>query len=230
MKIFKIISLTTVCVVLGVIIAWQFKSVKQNQVLAQYEKKNVNQIIDELLLEKSNNDKLKIRLQELQKEVSELKSNENVGEENVAALKKQILNARMMAGLETVKGVGIVIVIEQTGSKAIEDYDIEDLINELKATDVQAVSVNDERIVATSEIRQAGDYIMINGIQLYPPYTIKAIGDPDNMKRSLGLIGGVVQRLQYYENSVQINQEQTVVIPGVREDALRIDKLTPVEQ
>ncbi len=230
MKIFKIISLTTVCVVLGVIIAWQFKSVKQNQVLAQYEKKNVNQIIDELLLEKSNNDKLKIRLQELQKEVDELKNNENVDEKKVSDLKKQILNARMMAGLETVKGTGIVVIIEQTGLKTIEDYDIEDLINELKATDVQAVSVNDERIVATSEIREAGDYIMINGMQLYPPYTIKAIGDPDNMERSLGLLAGVVQRLKYYEISVKIEKEQTVVIPGVREDALRIDKLTPVEQ
>lgn len=59
MRIFKIISLTAVCLLLGVFIALQFRSVKINQVLAQYEKKNVNEIIDELLMEKNTNEQLK---------------------------------------------------------------------------------------------------------------------------------------------------------------------------
>jgi hypothetical protein len=49
-KIFKTISLTAVCLVLGIIVAWQYRSVKMNQVLAQYEKKNVSEIIEELLI------------------------------------------------------------------------------------------------------------------------------------------------------------------------------------
>ena len=52
MKTFKTISLTAVCLILGIIMAWQYRSVKLNQVLAQYEKKSVNEIIDELLIEK----------------------------------------------------------------------------------------------------------------------------------------------------------------------------------
>ena len=39
MKTFKTISLTAVCSCLGIIVAWQYRSVKMNQVLAQYEKK-----------------------------------------------------------------------------------------------------------------------------------------------------------------------------------------------
>ncbi len=229
MKTFKIISLTMVCLLLGVTIAWQFTSVKQNLVLAQYEKKNINQIIDELLLEKSNNDKLKVRLQELQNELDGIKNKTKGDKDYVAELEQQILNARIMAGLETVKGKGLVLLVEQLGDRSIDDTNIEELLNELKATDVQAISVNDERIVATSEIRTAGDYIMINGRQLGPPYTIKAIGDPDLMERSLKLLGGVLSRFEYYEFNVEITKEQNVVIPGVRSDTLRIDKLTPVE-
>lgn len=232
MKIFKIISLTTVCLLMGMILAWQFRSVKVNQVLAQYEKKNVSQIIDELLLEKSNNDTLKVRLQEIQKEVDAFKNGQNADDKYVESLEKSILDARIMAGLETVKGTGIILVIEATGIKTVEDQHIEELLNELKATDAQAICVNDERIVATSEIRKAGDYIMINGSQLVPPYTIKAIGDPDNMERSLRLLGGVLEKYQYYEFKVDLKKEGNVVIPGVRDDGtvLRINMLDPVEQ
>ena len=73
---------------------------------------------------------------------------------------------------------------------------------------MQAVSINDERIVGMSEIRKAGDYIMVNGNQLVPPYTIKAIGDPDNMERSLRLMAGVLEKFQYYEFIVNIKKEK----------------------
>lgn len=193
MKTFKTISLTAVCLVLGIIVAWQYRSVKMNQVLAQYEKKNVSEIIEELLIEKNNNENLKQRIQELQKEVDTFKAGETGVRENVEALERSVLAARVKAGLETVKGAGLIITIEAGGLKTVEDRHIEELINELKASDVQAISVNDERIVAMSEIRKAGDYIMVNGNQLVPPYTIKAIGQADNMERSLRLLGGYLK-------------------------------------
>ncbi|HHU90041.1 MAG TPA: DUF881 domain-containing protein [Clostridiaceae bacterium] len=230
MKIFKTISLTAVCLVLGIIVAWQYRSVKMNQVLAQYEKKNVSEIIEELLIEKNNNENLKQRLQELQREVDTFKAGEMGVKENVEALEQQVLAARIKAGLETVKGAGLIITIEASGLKTVEDRHIEELINELKASDVQAISVNDERIVAMSEIRKAGDYIMVNGNQLVPPYTIKAIGHADNMERSLKLLGGVLEKFQYFEFKTSLKKEENVVIPAVREEYLKIDRLTPVVQ
>ena len=230
MKTFKIISLTAVCLILGTIISWQYRSVKMNQVLAQYEKKNVSEIIDELLIEKNNNENLKQRIQELQREVDTFKAGETGVKENVEALEKSVQAARIKAGLETVKGAGLIITIEAGGIKTVEDRHIEELINELKASDVQAISVNDERIVAMSEIRKAGDYIMVNWNQLVPPYTIKAIGHPDNMERSLKLLGGVLEKYQYFEFKTALKKEENVVIPAIREEYIRIDRLTPVEQ
>ncbi len=229
MKIFKTISLTAVCLVMGIIVAWQYRSVKMNQVLAQYEKKSVSEIIEELLVEKNNNENLKQRLQELQKEVDTFKSGEMDVKENIEALQQQVLAARIKAGLETVKGAGLIITIEAGGLKTVEDRHIEELINELKASDVQAISVNDERIVAMSEIRKAGDYIMVNGNQLVPPYTIKAIGNAENMERSLKLLGGVLEKFQIYEFKTTIKKEENVVIPAVREEYIKIDRLTPVQ-
>ena len=200
-----------------------------NQVLAQYEKKSVSEIIEELLVEKNNNENLKQRLQELQREVDTFKSGEMDVKENIEALEQQVLAARIKAGLETVKGSGLIITIEAGGLKTVEDRHIEELINELKASDVQAISVNDERIVAMSEIRKAGDYIMVNGNQLVPPYTIKAIGNAENMERSLKLLGGVLEKFQIYEFKTTIKKEENVVIPAVREEYIKIDRLTPVQ-
>ena len=230
MKTFRTISLTAVCLILGVIMAWQYRSVKLNQVLAQYEKKNVSEIIDELLIEKNNNENLKQRLQELQKEVDTFKAGETGVKENVEALEQSVQIARIKAGLETVKGSGLIITIDAGGTKTVEDRHIEEMINELKASDVQAISVNDERIVAMSEIRKAGNYIMVNGNQLVPPYTIKAIGNADNLERSLKLLGGVLEKYQYYEFKTTLKKEENVVIPAVREEYIKIGKLTSVEE
>ncbi len=228
MKTFKIVSLTMVCLILGITIAWQFNSVKTNQILAQYEKEDVNELIDQLLMEKNNNENLKARLQELQREVDAFQNDENTDKQYMQELKQSVLNARIMAGLETVKGEGLVITVKAGGFIPVEDRHIEELVNELKASDVQAISVNDERIVAMSEIRNAGGYIMINARQLVPPYTIKAIGNAEKMKNSLNLLAGVLDKFEYYEFEVEIREEQNVIIPGVRN--VPIDMLSPVEQ
>jgi len=226
-KAFKTMALTLVCLLLGIAIAWQYSSVNENLVLAQYEKKNLSQLVEELLMERNNNENLRARIEELQQEVDALKNDENMDMKYVEDLKKSV-----MAGLETVKGTGLVITVESGGQIKVKASHIQELLNELKASDVQALSVNDERIVATSEVREAGDYIMINGRQLVPPYTIKAIGDPDRMERSLRLMGGVLAKYQVYEFNVTLEKSDNVVIPAVRDDGtvIRTDKLTPVTQ
>lgn len=229
MKLFKVLALTLVCLILGAMIAWQYSSVKKNQVLAQYEKQKVSTLVDELLLERGKNEDLRLRIQELQKEVDAFKDDENNEKNDVEALHNDILAARVIAGLETVKGPGLVISLESQGEIKLKASHVQELLNELKASDAQALSVNDERIVATSEVREAGGYVMINGSQLLPPYTIKVIGDPENIERSLSLI---VTKYQAYDFRIEIHEDENVVIPAVRDDGtvLHVDKLTPVGQ
>jgi len=42
------------------------------------------------------------------------------------------------------------------------------LVNELRAAEAQAISINGERIVAMTEIRYADPYMVINGRQIFP--------------------------------------------------------------
>jgi uncharacterized protein YlxW (UPF0749 family) len=106
-----------------------------------------------------------------------------------------------------------------------------ELINELRASDVQAMAINDERIVATTEIRKAGRYLMVNGRQLVTPYLVKAIGDPQKMENSLRLLGGIVEKFNLYNFKVTVTPSEDIIVPAVRDDGtvLRTNLMTPVD-
>ena len=135
---------------------------------------------------------------------------------------------QILAGLKTVKGV--IVTIDSLGNTPVDDSNILAVLNELRAADVQAPR-NDERIIATSEVRRAGSYMTVNGRKLLPPYIIKAIADPVKLENSLKIMYGVVDMMKYYDLKVEVKQEDNIIIPGVRDDGtvLRHDLLTPVE-
>ena len=60
----------------------------------------------------------------------------------------------------------------------IHDEDLLRVLNELCAAGAEAISINDQRIVATTEVRCAGPTVSVNNVRSAPPYVIKAIGNP----------------------------------------------------
>lgn len=231
MKTGKVFALTIVCLIMGIIVAWQFGSVKANQQIASFEKKNVSELVEDILQERSNNEKLQQRIEELQVELDAFDSEERVDQDTMRQLQNEVKAARIIAGLETVRGTGLLIELDAEGDRVIEDRHMLELINELRASDVQAMAVNDERIVATTEIRKAGRYLMVNGRQLVTPYTVKAIGDPQKMENSLRLLGGIVEKFNLYNFKVTLTQSEDIIVPAVRDDGtvLRTNLLTPVD-
>jgi len=231
MKIFKVSSLTVVCLLLGIVIAMQYRSVKVNNTLAVYEQQRVNDLIMELLREQETNEQLTHRIEELQKDLEFYRNDSKSDAETIEKLNEEILRLEIIAGLKTVKGRGVIVTIEGIGNAPVDDDNILAVLNELRAADVQALAVNDERIIATSEVRRAGGYMMVNGRKLLPPYVIKAIADPDNLEGSLKIMDGVVDMLKYYSIKVDVKKEENVIIPAVRSDGtvLRYDLLEPVE-
>jgi len=231
MKITRVVAFTLICIILGTMISWQYKSINANQDALSYENKRIEELKNDLIaLQKTNRD-LNARLQELREENRALENARAGGDELTAQLQKKLERARVFAGFTDVKGKGIIITLDNTEYANVSETDIFDVINELRAAGAQAISVNDERIVAMSEIRQAGRYIMINGRQLVAPFVIKAISDPEKLERSLTLIGGVVETLERWEIKVDIKKSDEIIIPKVRDDGsvIKTDLLTPIE-
>lgn len=231
MKFFKQAALTAVCLILGIIVAMQYRSVKINNSLAVYEQQRSSDLISDLLREKENNEQLSKRIQELQDELEILRNGSNSEAEYIQTMKDEILELQIFAGKKTVKGRGVIVTIDSNGTSQVEDSNILAVLNELRAADVQALAVNDERIVATSEVRRAGSYMTVNGRKLLPPYIIKAIADPVKLENSLKIMNGIVDILKYYDLKVEVKQDDNIIIPAVRDDGtvLRRDLLTPVD-
>lgn len=64
------------------------------------------------------------------------------------------------------------------------------LINELSLAGAEAISVNDQRIVAMTDVVDPLSFILINGERVTSPFTIKAIGDTTHLKSALSIKGG----------------------------------------
>lgn len=231
MKLGRTIAITIVCIILGVMVAWQYKSINYNENVMSYENKRAEELMEELIrLQKSNAD-LRTQLSKLQEDVRLYESAKAGSDETARNLLDELEEARTFAGLTDVKGKGVIVTMKGDGLSTVYDEDILDVINELRAAGAQAISINDERVVATTEVRKADPYIMINKVPMTEPFVIKAIGDPDQLNNSLHMIQGVVEKLEGYSINVKVEKSDDIFIPRVRDDGsvIKTDLLETVK-
>lgn len=133
---------------------------------------------------------------------------------------------QLLAGTTAVEGAGIEVVLDDSAipKKAnenpnlyiIHDEDLLRVLNELRAAGAEAISMNDQRIVAMSEVRCAGPTVSVNNIRSAPPYVIKAIGAPKTLTSALRLRGGVVETFEFWGIQVKIKSQDKVQIPALK--------------
>jgi uncharacterized protein YlxW (UPF0749 family) len=133
-------------------------------------------------------------------------------------------DAGIMVGLTPVLGPGLEILIqdsskpltkgEDPNSAIVHNDDLLRLVNELRAGGAEVVSVNDQRLVDTSEITCAGSTILINQSRISPPFVIRAIGNPELMSGALKLRGGILEYLEFYGIKVALTRKPVLTIPA----------------
>jgi len=97
----------------------------------------------------------------------------------------------------------------------VHDSDLLGVINELRSAGAEALSLNGERILATSEIRCAGNTVSVNNTRYAAPFVIRAIGDPDAMEQALMMRSGIVAELERFLIEITIEKHENLVIEGV---------------
>lgn len=162
--------------------------------------------------------------QALAKEVAALKAQLLSREQGVAkyqSLVQQLNQARAEAGLTVVHGKGVQVVMTEppagpggNGIFSIHDTDVLMILNELRAAGAYALSINGQRVVATTEVREAGTIFSINDTPAAPPFTITALGDPTTLSQALKLRGGVVDTLEAVGIGVKIKSSDQLEVPA----------------
>jgi uncharacterized protein YlxW (UPF0749 family) len=127
------------------------------------------------------------------------------------ALSQELQETKLLAGLTEVAGPGVQVTLTDSQKKPlvpssqfqlsslIHDTDIASVVNELKASGAEAVSVNGQRVVSMTAIRCVGPVVHVNGEPAAPPYIIQAVGDQDAMYGGLNLPGGALDGLRQFD-------------------------------
>ncbi len=145
----------------------------------------------------------------------------------VELINQSLQEAKFMSGFTEVQGPGVQITLQDSTKRnttmtglalenfIIHDVDIQRVVNELHAAGCEAVSVNEQRVVANTAIRCVGPSIQVNGIALSPPYIIKAIGDPAGMYTALDMLGGLMKDVQAVDSAMmQVEKKQSLTVPA----------------
>ncbi|NPV30358.1 MAG: DUF881 domain-containing protein [Firmicutes bacterium] len=152
------------------------------------------------------------------------------GEAELQNLQNKLRELKVQAGLVEVEGPGIVVFLDDNrkgaeaaqaknpGQFQAEDFLIHDkhilyIINELRVGGAEAISVNDQRIVTSSDIRCVGPMILVNTTRLAPPYVVKAIGNPDSLARVLEAPESEYNILKMAGFPVNLEKHPNIVIP-----------------
>lgn len=146
-------------------------------------------------------------LAELQVKIDEYKQEEKSEEETMALLEKEIKETKMKLGFTNVRGEGITINMKDTENYNIEYSDLLYLLNELIYAGAEAISVNDERIVAMSDLAGVNNFILINGNRTTSPFRIKAIGDTTKLQSALSIKGGYIETYgEFFDVSMETGE------------------------
>jgi len=168
---------------------------------------------------------LQSRIVTLRKQIEDSQSliRESSQQNNIELLN----NLKKSIGLTSISGEGIEILLndspaanrggtEVKSSELVQAADIRDIINILFSTRAEAISVNQQRIVASSAISSVNTSILINGVYISPPFMIQAVGDTPLMTQRLResrLLTEVYDRMLGNKITFEIKPRKQLQIP-----------------
>ena len=136
-----------------------------------------------------------------------------------ALIKNDIAENEKYIGYSDVEGEGIVITLEDNSKKEITSDDLLNLVNQLKLAGAEAISINDERVVNTTDITIVnGAFVFVNGKRLSSPYTVKVIGNQKYLDSAISIKYGYIDEITANGKTISYVPVKTVKINKYKGD------------
>lgn len=213
-KIVMSISIGISCFFLAMVMFMQFKVVNQTDITS-IENMRESELRAELSTWKEKYEDVNTRNEEVKKTLQEYRNKEKSDNETAKLLQKELEQINLELGKTDVEGEGITISLKeaQSSDTAITADDLLVIVNALKLAGAEAISINEERIINTSDIVEINNsFIKVNGQRILAPYIVKAIGPQSYLESSLLGSGGYVDELKNngYEVSIEKNSKISI--------------------
>lgn len=221
-KISVTISIAIACFLLAMIIFMQFKIADQTQKTDIGTMKEVD-LRTELSSWKKKYDETKQKYDETLKTLESYKQETSTDGKTKEKLEEELQNLELALGTTDVKGEGVIINLREKNKdelsdeeyvKSIEAEDLYCIVNYLKDAGAEAISINGERVVNTTDIVDIGEkLIKVNSKYLRDnSYVIKAIGNSSYLESSIFGKGGFAELLMSTGINATIEKSNKVEI------------------
>jgi uncharacterized protein YlxW (UPF0749 family) len=154
---------------------------------------------------------LRAQIAEADAEVQRIQAESTTSSVALEQLNQQLAAARLSVGLTAVSGPGVIVAIadskrvvpegENPANYIVLVDDLRDIVAALWASGAEAISINGERLVATSSIYGVGASVLVNTAFLSPPFQIQAIGTDGLLERFQdhpAFRGRVAHRIEFF--------------------------------
>ena len=208
------------CLILTIAICVQIKTVNRNGTTLSTNQTE-SELKSQVLKMKEKYENAYENLNRAEEELEKVRQNVTNNNDELKKLEEEIKKANMILGLTDVKGTGVTITVQDgvttkntlnPSDLLIHDTDLLFIINELKNAGAEAIDINGKRIVETTSVMCDGNVITINGEKISSPFTINAIGLPEQMA-TLSRAGGYLQSLEEYSIVTELKKSNKIKIP-----------------
>ena len=166
---------------------------------------------------------------ELRTEVERLRdavANASVGTDKAASAGRQaaLRSSELAAGLTKVRGPGMRVELADSSLADSPSGDINDLVihsgdvqatvNALWRAGAEAMSINGQRLVATTAVICVGNTLLLNGTVHSPPYVVSALGADRNKFEADQLVQRLREDAKNFGLKVSIRSVESVSIPA----------------
>jgi uncharacterized protein YlxW (UPF0749 family) len=218
-------QITALCIVLGMLLALSLKT--QRQVATEGNPLHLLDVRAALRITRESNLKLQKDLAAIKADNEKLARQQAAGLTSASSLEHSLNEAKMLAGAVGVRGPGVMVTLHDSPKISptastndmqnyiVHDYDLRSTVNELFSSGAEAVSINGQRLIASSSIRCVGAVILVNSVQAAPPYVIKAVGKPDVLEKSLTLPGGAADGL-FLLDMIEVKRMPDLFVPAFK--------------
>lgn len=219
-----IVVIGVLALIIGLVIAVQINTTQGSDVGGLITSAQVESLKAELRAVKTEKEAIYQELRTMEDRMAEIEADKTSDDAFLQSLSADLEKYKLYSGMLDVKGPGLIITLddpvpteENPGdgySVIMLRYDLLlELVNKLKEAGAEAISINGNRITATTEITYANTNVNINGKATAPPYTVAAIGDPDTMESAITIRYGIIDGMRTtYSLQVNIVKQEEITI------------------
>lgn len=233
----KNLSFSIIAAIIGLMVAIQFQTVREPEVR---DTRDTWQLREDLMKEKEIQSKLLLEIRSNEEKIAKYETERQQSKEEI--LRETLNELKDEAGLTEVTGPGITLsispafnlIVDGDNAPTISPDMLKRLLNELNMYGAQHVSVDGERVINTTVIRDINRETKINGHSLNRfPIEIKVIAENAQTAEKLYnrmKVSTVAEDFFIDNLEVKVNRPESKLVVPAYQDTIRIRYMDPVNK